>query len=116
MSMREFRVNYIFGASMREMKIALLLAVVSGSCLSAIGADPSLVSVDNAKLIAGLTVPELLALTTLASLGLATYCIHTMVSQNATATKALTQIAERMEHMQCVQANTAWDGTERRRK
>jgi len=103
MSKHEFRVQYIFGASTRETKLAMCLAMLSGSCLAAVGADlPGIPSVETAKVLAGLTIPELLAIITLASLSLAGYCMRSMLSQGREATRALTQIASRMEGMQCL--------------
>lgn len=103
MSKREFRVRYVFGASTRETQLAMCLAMLSGTCLAAVGAEiPGIPNVETAKVLAGLTVPELLALITLASLGLAGYCMRSMLAQGREATRALTKIASHMEGMKCL--------------
>lgn len=107
MSKHDFIYKYIFGATARETKLAVALGVISASCLVANAVDPAgMVSVENAKILGSLNAQELLAAVTLASIALSAYCMKTMVSnqlkQNAEATRALTQIAERMAYMKCV--------------
>ena len=84
MSGRDFRMQYIFGGSSRELKLSIALALVSGTALSALAAVPGVDAArDTAVLVGGLTAPELLALVAITALTLAGYCVKVMVGQNA---------------------------------
>jgi hypothetical protein len=113
MSMHEFRMRYIFGATWREMKLAVLCAIFSGVALVLLanmpGADQAQAA---AKVVGGLNSQELLALVTLASLALSAWIIRIWVAQtkeaaqqHGEATAALTRIADRMDSMECIKTS-----------
>ena len=103
MSKHDFRVRYIFDVTPRQLTLALALAVVAGCGAAAMAAVPGVVeAAEAAKVVGGLTAQELLALIAVASLALTYYCIRTMVQQHTRATIALTQIADQMRTMRCI--------------
>jgi hypothetical protein len=103
MSKHEFMRAYIWRASCREVVLSVALTLVSGGALAASaeipGADGTIAA---AKAVAGLSVSELLALVTLGSLALNGYMIRLFVGESKKGTVALTQIADKLSTMKCV--------------
>ena len=103
MSKHEFRVRYIFSPNMRTVRLCCALFMVSGSALVASATIPGAeTATDAAKAVGGLTAQELLALVTLAALALAVFCLKAVFKQGESATRALTEIADKMRDMKCV--------------
>ena len=103
MSKHDFRVRYIFDVTSRQLALAIAMAVVAGCGSAAMAAVPVVAeATEAAKVVGGMTAQELLALIAVASLTLTYYCIRTMVQQHTKATIALTQIAEQMRTMRCI--------------
>lgn len=103
MSKHEFKTRYIFGASQREATLAVSLAFLCGSSLAVIAAVPGVDEArKTAEIVGGLNAQELLAAVCLGALALAGYCVKALMKQGRDATKALTEIADKMKSMKCV--------------
>lgn len=122
MSTAEFKTRYLFSASKNEATLAMVLAFVAGTTAATIGAIPGATeTIEATKIISGMSSAELLTLITVGALLLAGYCVHTMCTQAAKAAQvvaeqatksaeqneraviALTQIADKMKTMRCLQ-------------
>lgn len=102
MSKEEFVWRYIVRVDKAHARLALIATLLSGSALTAVATIPGVAeTAEAARTVAGLSVAELLALITLASLGLSAFLIRTLIKQWQAGIEALTKISDDLHSRPC---------------
>jgi hypothetical protein len=80
-----------------------MLAFVSGSASTVLALPGTSEALETATAVGGMSAQALLALVTLGSLALTFYCVKTMFGKMTDISVSLSQIADSMSDMKCVQ-------------